>query len=187
MATSLILLCAAATPLGSLGGFPGPGDGLDERALRDAAGCRVPERYEGGIMTSPARSARETVGAMGLVATEVQELADIDHGDWSGRSFGEIEAADPGALLAWLEEPARGAPGGETMAEARERIGRWLDGIAASPGAVCAVTHAMTIRAALAYALGIPLPATLAIDVAPLSQATLSFNGRWRLQSLAPR
>jgi broad specificity phosphatase PhoE len=187
LATSLILLCTASTPLGRLGGFASPDDAVDERGLRDAAACRVPDRYKGAVMTSPARAARETASAMGLGAAQVPALADIDHGDWSGRSFADIEATDPGALLAWLGDPTQGAPGGEPMAQVCDRVGQWMDGIAASPGAVCAVTHAMTIRAALSRALGIPLPATLAIDVAPLSQATLSFNGRWRLQSLCPR
>jgi len=47
-------------------------------------------------------------------------------------------------------------------------------------------THAMTIRAALAYALDFPLHATLSIDIAPLSRIMLSFNRKWRLQSLIP-
>jgi broad specificity phosphatase PhoE len=48
------------------------------------------------------------------------------------------------------------------------------------------VTHPTVIRAALAHALGIPLPAALAIDVAPLSRTRLSFNRSWRLHSLTP-
>jgi broad specificity phosphatase PhoE len=44
----------------------------------------------------------------------------------------------------------------------------------------------MPIRAAIAHALDMSLHASLSIDIAPLSRTTLSFNGRWRLQSLEP-
>lgn len=182
-----MLLCVASTPLSRVGGFPGPDDALDEAGLKDAAACHLPSRFGACVMRSPARAAAETAKAISLVATTVAALADIDAGDWSGRSFHAIEAADPGALPAWLDDPTRGTPGGETMVEARKRIAGWLDGIAAMPGPVCAITHPMTIRAVLAQALALPLPSTLAIDVAPLSQVMLSFAGKWRLQSLGLR
>ncbi len=72
------------------------------------------------------------------------------------------------------------------MEQARLRVGTWMDGIAARQDSVCAVTHPMIVRAALAHALDMPLRATLAVDVAPLSRTTLSFNQTWRLQSLGP-
>ncbi|WP_052505708.1 histidine phosphatase family protein [Novosphingobium sp. P6W] len=183
MATSLLLLCAASTKLSRSGGFPGPADPLDEPGVRAAAACQLPSRYTAELRCSPAQSARETATAMGLTTRIDPALADIDHGHWAGCAFDEIA---PDALASWLADPAGGAPGGETMAQVQARVGAWLDDIAAASGAICAVTHSMTIRAALAHALGLPLPATLAIDLAPLSRTMLSFNGRWRLQSLIP-
>ncbi|WP_159979507.1 MULTISPECIES: histidine phosphatase family protein [unclassified Novosphingobium] len=183
MATSLLLLCAASTKLSRSGGFPGPADPLDEPGAQAAAACRLPSQYTAELRCSPAQAARETVAAMGLTVRIDPALADIDHGPWAGRAFEDIA---PDALAAWLNAPAGGAPGGETLAQVHARAGAWLDDIAAAPGAVCAVTHPMTVRAALAHALGLPLPATLAIDLAPLSRTLLSFNGRWRLQSLIP-
>ena len=44
----------------------------------------------------------------------------------------------------------------------------------------------MVIRAAIAEALDMPSAATLRIDIAPLSAATLSFYGLWRLQAIGP-
>lgn len=184
LATTLLLLCAATTPLSRSGGFPGPDDALDEPGRRAAAACVLPVRFAGDVLHAPSRAAAETAATMGLAARIDPALADIDHGTWSGRSFDAIASADTAALPAWLADPVQGTPDGETMAQVQARIGRWLNAIAAAPATSCAITHAMPIRAALAHALDIPLPATLAIDVAPLSRTVLSFNGRWRLQSL---
>ncbi len=64
------------------------------------------------------------------------------------------------------------------------RIAPLIDAISATEASACWVTHPMMIRAALSHMLGFPLATTLAIDLAPLSSALLSFNGKWRLQSL---
>jgi broad specificity phosphatase PhoE len=66
------------------------------------------------------------------------------------------------------------------------RTSAWLDTMTARDGAFLAITHPMIMRALLAHALQLPLASTLAIDIAPLSAARLSFNRRWRLQSLGP-
>lgn len=178
-----MLVCAGATALSRSGGFPGPGDGLDAGGLRDARACRPPGRFAERVLCSPAFAARETAAAMGLAASVEPALADADHGEWAGLAFAAIGEAE---LVGWLGDPTRGAPGGESMALVQCRIGRWLDDIAPASGAVCAISHATTIRATLAHALGMPLAATLAIDLAPLSRTVLSFNGRWRLQALVP-
>ncbi|WP_395332210.1 histidine phosphatase family protein [Novosphingobium sp. BL-8H] len=183
MATTLLLICIAATSSSRQGRFPDPGEPLDHGGLRDAAGMAVAARFHDRVHCSPARAAGETVAAMALTASVEPALADIDHGEWSGLSFAGI---DPAALATWLADPAGGAPGGESMPLACQRIGRWMDAIVAQDGPVCAITHPMMVRAALAHALGMPFSAALAIDIAPLSRTVLSFNRSWRLQALEP-
>lgn len=183
LATSLMMVCTGAVALSRSGGFPGARDGLDAAGSRDAAGVCLPQRFAQAVRCSPALGARETAVAMGLTASVEPALADIDHGVWSGLAFADI---DESQMLVWLGDPTQGAPGGESMAAVQARVGGWLDDIARASGAICAITHATTIRAALAHALGLPLAATLAIDLAPLSRTLLSFNGRWRLQALVP-
>lgn len=114
-------------------------------------------------------------------------LADIDHGDWTGQSFADLQISDPDGLAHWLARPADGAPGGETLAAVAARIGPWLDRIAVSEATVLAITHPAVIRAMIACALECPIEATLNIDFAPLSETLLSFNRRWRLQGLNAR
>ncbi len=166
------------------GGFPDPAEPLDAGGARDAARCTPEARFHRHVLRSPARVAGETALAMGLAASIEPALADIGHGRWSGRSFTEIGAAEPEALAGWIADPVAGAPEGETMEAVRQRIGQWLDGIAAADEPVLAITHPMPIRAALAHTLDLPLRKMMAIDVAPLSRTVLSFNRIWRLQAL---
>jgi broad specificity phosphatase PhoE len=165
------------------GGFPAPGEAVDEGGSRATAGLRLPRPTPRTIVTSPMAAAQQTADLLGVAAQVEPALRDIDHGDWAGRSFADIHTRDPGAFARWLADPAPGAPGGETMAVLLSRVGVWMDGI---DGDVLAITHPMVIRAAIGVALDLPQQALLRIDIAPLSSVTLSFNRGWRLQTLRP-
>lgn len=161
------------------GGFPAPDEPLDAAGAQAAAALRA---LAGEVLTSPAPAARQTAEALGGGAVD-EALRDIHHGAWTGRRFAEIAPAE---LAGWIADPAAGAPGGEPLEAVVERIRPWLEARSAASEAVIAVTHPMVIRAALAGALDLPAPAVMRIDIAPLSQARLSFNGVWRLQALVP-
>jgi len=184
LATTLLLICIATTASSREGRFPDPAEPLDAAGARAAAQAVLPDRFRTAAYHSPSRAAAETASAMALSASEEAALSDLTHGDWTGRAFAEIASAQPGALDLWLSDPTQGTPGGESMEQALKRIGIWMDRIAALDAPVCAITHPMIVRAALAHALDLPLRSTLAIDVAPLSHTVLSFNRSWRLQSL---
>jgi broad specificity phosphatase PhoE len=181
MTTRLVLLCAGGTASARAGGFPDPAEPLDEGGRAKAAALALVGPAADRCWTSPARAACETAELVGVTAAIESALRDIDHGEWTGRAFGDI---DPAALTAWLAAPDQATPGGEAMAALVERVGRWLDTVGEEGGAALAISHAAVIRAALAHALGLPAAATLAIDVAPLSATVLSHHGRWRLQEL---
>lgn len=167
-----------------IGGFSGPDEPLDQGGRRAATVASIEQRYRAHVVISPARSAGETAAAMKLAATVELALADCDHGTWAGRTFANVHEATPDEFAAWLADPTSGAPDGEAMIDVVHRISPWLDRIAREELPICAITHPTIIRAALAYALDIPLRSTLAIDIAPLSRTSLSFNRRWRLQGL---
>ena len=164
------------------GAFPAPDEPPDAGGLQRLTG----RAWTGGGFASPARAARETAERLGVAARADEALRDIDHGAWTGRSFTEVQAAEPGAFAAWLADPAVGAPGGEGLAAVCARVRPWLAARAEAGGRTIAVTHPMVVRAAVAAALDLPPPAVLRIDVAPLSTLTLSFNRVWRLQALQP-
>lgn len=177
LSARLVLVCHAATPSMRTGGFASPDEPLDEAGVRAVARLQPSKTT---VLTSPALAARQTAAAFGEGAIE-DALRDIDHGAWTGRTFAEL---DPAALVAWLADPAAGAPGGEPLAAVVARLGVWLAATAERTAPLIAVTHPMVIRAALAAALELPPAATLRIDIAPLSQMQLSFNRVWRLQGL---
>jgi broad specificity phosphatase PhoE len=64
-----------------------------------------------------------------------------------------------------------------------------MDRMLSESGSVLAITHALVIRAAIAHALGAGPEIFRHIDVAPLTRAKLSGDGRrWALASLvSPR
>lgn len=185
LTTTLTFLCVGTTRLARIGGFPGADDPLDDAGRRDAARLDQRQRFD-RILCSTARAARDTADAVHLSAEQDVALRDRYHGRWTGSSFADLDAAEGSALAQWLAEPIGAPPGGEELAAVQDRIGPWLDDIAGQSGRLCAITHPMTIRAALAHALDMPLPVTLAIDLAPLSSTRLSFNRRWRLQAMIP-
>ncbi|GGE71759.1 histidine phosphatase family protein [Sphingomonas prati] len=181
MSVRLILLCAGGTASARVGGFADPDEPLDDGGRAKAGAVVIDGPVPSRCFVSPGRAAVETAELIGLDAVVEPALADIDHGDWRGKGFAEIE---PAGLMRWLAAPEAGAPGGETLADVVARVAPWLDGLCDADGTVLAVTHAMVVRAVLVHSIGLPAAAAMAIDVGPLSQTVLSSNGRWRLQGL---
>jgi broad specificity phosphatase PhoE len=183
VAATLTLLCHATTASMRVGAFGRADESVDEGGIkRIVPGSVAAARW----LSSPALAARQTAEALGVAAQVDEALRDLDPGDWAGRSFADLMASEPDAFAAWIGDPARGAPGGERLADAQRRIGPWLQLQAQAEAPVAAITHPMVIRAVLASALDLPPPAVLRIDVAPLARAVLSFHGVWRLKALQP-
>lgn len=180
----LTFLCAAATASSRIGGFPTADEPLDEGGRRKAAGLRLRAPSASPILTSPSRSARETVEARGLAARIEPRLADQDFGGWAGRSLADVQRDAPDQLAAWIADPTAAPPAGETMAALVDRVGSWLAEQAADGPATLVVSHASVMRAALVHTLAIPAASALRIDIAPLATLTLSYRSVWRLQEL---
>ncbi len=127
------------------------------------------------VYTSPLERAVETARAVamthGLVPVEVADLREIEFGDVEGLEF---ERYPPELQTELLKEPLSVRfPGGETYGELRMRVCRALDDVVKrhSDESVLIVTHAGSIRAALAAWLGITGEAIFRID-----QRTASVN-----------
>jgi len=185
LATRLMLLCHAATAAMREGAFPAPEDPLDEGGARKAGRYQLSGGETDLVMVSPALAARQTADSLRLEASIVHSLRDADLGSWAGQSFETIHQRDAAALSAWLADPAKGAPDGESLIEVRDRVTPWLEAQSGRDLHLLAITHPMAIRAIISAALDIALAATMRIDVAPLTTVRLSFNGTWRLQAIA--
>jgi broad specificity phosphatase PhoE len=136
------------------------------------------------VYSSDARRARETgeiIAAACQIPLEVNAaLGEIDFGNWAGRTYADVVAADP-AARAWFIGPSIGAPpGGESLAAAAERVLRVIGELAHDDGErVAIVGHAGSLRLALAQALCMELSSywRLRLDCASLSVLTWTADG----------
>ncbi|WP_213741443.1 histidine phosphatase family protein [Bradyrhizobium sp. dw_411] len=189
MATRLKLLCHASTSAVRTSTFPAD-EPLDDQGRQKLAA--FPNsflnslRHNDRCLTSPALRARQTAEALGLTATIDLTLRDCDYGQWTGRTFEEVQAQEPQAMAEWIGNPEATPHGGESMAALIARVSSWLDAQSAAPGTVVAVTHASVMRAAIVCALKAPPQSFWHIDIAPLSLVRLSgHGGRWTLASIS--
>ena len=109
----------------------------------------------------------------------VDDLDEVDFGDWTGMAFSQLEG-DP-AWMEWNEARAAARPpNGESMAEAVERAAAALQRLAAEHNgeAIACVSHCDIIRGALAWCLGLPLDNLLRFDVDPASVSRIAL-GSW--------
>ena len=132
-------------------------------------------------ISSPARRARDTAVALGLVAAAHAAFSEQDFGRWTGRTHEDIRRDDETAHETFWRAPATGRPpAGESFVEQIARVG---GAIAALPaGDVIIVAHAGTIRAALAVALEISPDKALSFVIDPLSLTRLDrLDQSWRV------
>jgi alpha-ribazole phosphatase len=102
--------------------------------------------------TSPLRRARETAGFVNSRRlVEIPELREIDQGEWTGKTWAEIEAAcgelASRKLSDWL---GIAALGGETWSDFLDRIGTAWSVIRAGPTPAAVIGHQGS-NAALRY------------------------------------
>lgn len=142
---------------------------LAERLARDPLAA---------IYSSPRERACETAepiaARFGLAVMEADGIDEIDCGAWTGLRF-DVLQADP-RWHRWNSARETGAaPGGETMADVRDRAMRalatWRE--AHPGGVVAAVSHADVIKAAICGVLGLSLDRHHAFEIAPASRTTL--------------
>jgi broad specificity phosphatase PhoE len=179
----LILVCHASTAAVRGSSFPSD-EPLDDHGKADAAALagRLPdaERW----LTAPESRARQTAETLGLDAAVEPALRDCDYGAWRGRSFADVQAREPDAVAAWLDDPAAAPHGGESIRALLARVADWLGDEQRRHARTIAVTHAAVIRAAILGAIGAPPKSFWRIDVTPLSVTRLSGGaGRWNLSS----
>ncbi len=128
---------------------------------RDIANA-LREQPFAAIYTSPLRRCREAAEILACGrACPVQsmpELAELDFGEFEGRSYDEIAATYPDLYREWMEHPTEVSfPGGESFARMWMRItaaGRLLRELHRRE-TIAVVTHAGPIRILVAEALGI--------------------------------
>jgi broad specificity phosphatase PhoE len=160
-----------------------PGVLLSERGRGEVAAAA--ERLAGAgiaaIYASPLERAQETAGIVGrrldLPVIVNDELSELDFGEWTGLTFDDVRKHP-----SWPEWAAHRSlsriPGGETMRQVQRRVVEALIEMRAEhpDDAVVVVSHGDVIRAALVFALGMPLDFYGRIEVATASLSTVRID-----------
>jgi broad specificity phosphatase PhoE len=111
------------------------------------------------LWSSPLLRARETADVLarriGLEPKDDARLMETDAGDWTDRSFAEVQAAAPEQFAAFVAgDPGFAFPGGESFAQQEERVNAALEDVERGELPALVVCHGMVIRAALAGRAG---------------------------------
>ncbi len=120
------------------------------------------------IYTSTLARARKTAeivsDATGLAVVELEDLREINCGDWEGVAFEDVRRDDPEAFRAWIANPGQPCPGGESFADVGVRVRRALETIArmeadagVESSSPVVISHGLAIRIMASGLLGLPL------------------------------
>lgn len=134
----------------------------DGMAMAKAFATAYAETPWRAIYTSPLQRAVMTATpiAHAQQRTIVQRdgLAELDYGEWDGRSAEDVDATHHDEYVRWSSDPAWNPPtGGETAVALAQRVTHVLEEIRGghSEGDVLVVSHKATIRVALCSLLGV--------------------------------
>jgi broad specificity phosphatase PhoE len=148
---------------------------LDDTGREQAAELaeRAAAHGFGALWCSPLLRARETAdivaARIGLEPVEDARLMETDAGDWTDRSFAEVNAQAPESFAAFVAgDGAFAFPGGESFAEQEVRVSAALERVEAGVLPALVVCHGMVIRAALASRSELPLTSFVRVPNAAL-------------------
>jgi len=152
--------------------------GLDETGRRQATAMVACLPHGARVVTSPLSRCRQTADRIveALEAEPAQtddRLIELDYGDLDLTPLRDVPAS---TWRAWQADPDFRPPNGETLNELARRVGESLDELwpEAKVGDVVVVTHVSPIKAAVAWALGVPIDISWRCFV---SQASISKIG----------
>ena len=163
-----------------------PGLHLSEtgQAQAQAVGQRLasqPKLKVDAIYASPLERTKETAGfiaaALGLKVKADKGLLEADIGDWTGQELKAVAKTPEWKIVHSYPSGFR-FPGGESFVEMQTRTVSALDRLRqAHPGqTIVAVSHADTIKAAVAHALGTHLDLFQRIVISPCSVTAIAYG-----------
>lgn len=146
-----------------------PASGVEAAAAR--LGAVLPPGLP--LWTSPLARCRELACRLHPAPNVDERLAEIDFGDWEGRSWDDIGAAP---LDLWAADVAGFAPpGGESALALQARALACVDDLTADEAVL--VTHAGVMRMLLAHWLGLPPAAWTGLQFAYATVTSLELGG----------
>ena len=153
---------------------------------REQAG-RVRDYFEGidlsAIYCSPLKRCRETVEPTaenkGLDVRVMDELLEVEMGEWDGRMVTELFETDKELLTKWLRSPSSVTlPGGEDFGAVRDRTAIAMEEITRrhnQDSAVLVASHGGPIRVMICQALKMDIDNMLRIEIDLASISSIVF------------
>ena len=162
-----------------------PGVGLSARGRAEMAAIADRLANEGiaALYSSPLQRTRESAeilsARLDLPIEYREDVLELDFGEWTGLTFDAVRKDERWQLWSTCRSIAT-VPGGESMRQVQERTVRALFEIRHShPDATALiVSHGDVIRAALLFALGMPLDFYWRIEVGLASLSTIDIDDR---------
>ena len=160
-----------------------PGVGLSARGRAEIAA--VAERFAGediaALYSSPMQRTKETAEILsvrlGLPVSYREDVIELNFGEWTGLTFDQVRADQRWELWRACRSIAA-VPGGESMRQVQDRaVGALLDLHRTHPDAsLIIVSHGDVIRAALLFALGMPIDSYSRIEIGLASVSTIRID-----------
>jgi broad specificity phosphatase PhoE len=160
-----------------------PGVGLSSAGCAEIASIadRLSAENIGALYSSPLQRTRETAeilaAQLDLPVHYRDDFLELDFGEWTGLTFDAVRADE--RWLVWRDcRSIATIPGGESMRQVQERIVKALFELRQihRDGTVLIVSHGDVIRAALLFALGMPLDFYSRIEVGLASISTINID-----------
>jgi broad specificity phosphatase PhoE len=161
-----------------------PGVGLSERGRAEIAAVaeRLAAEDIAALYSSPLQRTKETAeilsARLDLSVGYREDMIELDFGEWTGLTFDQVRADERWELWRGCRSIAA-VPGGESMRQVQDRaVGALLDlHRAYRDGTVVIVSHGDVIRAALLFALGMPIDSYSRFEIGLASLSTIRIDG----------
>jgi broad specificity phosphatase PhoE len=118
-----------------------------------------PDALYSSTLRRAVATAEKIAESTGLEIRLVEDLREMNYGNWDGLNYMDIRRTDEASFRRWIAEPDFACPGGESHNDVLARIRRALDGINGAKRPVL-VTHGTAIRIAMTALLELPLSAS---------------------------
>jgi broad specificity phosphatase PhoE len=130
------------------------------------------------VYASPMRRVQQTLAPFGWTSQTMNELREVDFGDWTGLKWGQVQERFGVSAFDWLAQLEHAAiPNAESGAAFRARVQPSVENILREQRGKHSVVfcHGGVIRMIFSILLGLPLPVTdvLEVEYASVSRIAL--------------